>query len=118
MEHELKTEIDPIELFLNSYKVTPFEPLEKDSLHPEKRTRVIKYWKNLIIYIITQMKFFLSTNIYGLYFKFLYNNKNKSITRKNEELLYILNCLLIAEKFYDKDINTIPDYNIYKKHNI
>ena len=90
MEHELKTEIDPIELFLNSYKVTPFEPLEKDSLHPEKRTRVIKYWKNLIIYIITQMKFFLSTNIYGLYFK----------------------------KFYDKDINTIPDYNIYKKHNI
>ena len=52
-------------------------------------------------------------------FKFLYNNKNKnkSITRKNEEL-YILNFLLIAEKFYDKDINTIPDYNIYKKHNI
>lgn len=67
LEHESKTEIDPIELFLNSYKVTPFEPLEKDSLHPEKRTRAIKYWKNLIIYIITQMKFFLSTNIYGLY---------------------------------------------------
>ena len=58
LEHESKTEIDPIELFLNSYKVTPFEPLEKDSLHLEKRTRAIKYWKKLIIYIIIQMKFF------------------------------------------------------------
>ena len=120
LEHESKTETDPIELFLNSYKETPFEPLEKDSLYPEKRTRAIKILEKFNnLYHYSDEIFFLALTYMDYIFKFLYNNKNnnKTITRKNEEL-YILNCLLIAEKFYDKDINTIPDYNIYIKSTI
>ena len=103
LEHESKTETDPIELFLNSYKETPFEPLEKDSLYPEKRTRAIKILEKFNnLYHYSDEIFFLALTYMDYIFKFL----------------YILNCLLIAEKFYDKDINTIPDYNIYIKSTI
>lgn len=118
LEHESNTETDPIELFLNSYKETPFDPLQKDSLYPEKRTRAIKILEKFNnLYHYSDEIFFLALTYMDYIFKILYNNKNKTITRKNEEL-YILNCLLIAEKFYDKDINTIPDYNLYIKNTI
>ena len=44
-------------------------------------------------------------------------NDNKKITKKEEEL-YILNCLFISQKFYEKDLKDLPDYQIYLKNNI
>ena len=118
-ENQSKTEIDPIQLFLNSYKETPFFPLDKDSIYPEKRSRDIKILEKINnLYHFSDEIFFLALTYMDYIFKYIYhNNKSKNITRKTEEL-YILNCLLISEKFYDKDINNIPDYSIYIKYTI
>ena len=118
-ENQSKTEIDPIELFKNSYKETPFIPIEKDSIYLEKRTRAIKILEKLNnLYHYSDDIFFLALTYMDNIFKSIYNsNKNKNLTRKKEEL-YILNCLLISEKFYDKDINIIPDYKIYINYTI
>ena len=91
MEHESKTEIDPIVLFLNLYKVTPFEPLEKDSLHPEKRTWAIKILEKFNnLYHYSDEIFFLALTYMDYIFKFLYNNKNKnkSIQEKMKNYIY------------------------------
>ena len=118
MENQSKTETDPIDLFLNSYKETPFVPLQKDSIYPEKRSRAIKILEKFNnLYHFSDEIFFLALTYMDYIFKSIYSNKNKNVTRKNEEL-YILNCLLISEKFYDKDINDIPDYAIYMKNTI
>lgn len=118
MENQSKTETDPIDLFINSYKETPFISIQKDSIYPEKRSRDIKMLEKFNnLYHFSDEIFFLALTYMDYIFKSIYNNKNKNITRKNEEL-YILNCLLISEKFYDKDINIIPDYAIYIKNTI
>ena len=118
MENQSKTETDPIDLFINSYKETPFISMEKDSIYPEKRTRAIKILEKINnLYQFSDEIFFLALTYMDYIFKSLYNIKNKNITKKNEEL-YILNSLLISEKFYDKDINIIPDYSIYLKSTI
>ena len=118
MENQSKTETDPIDLFINSYKETPFISMQKDSLYPEKRSRAIKILEKFNnLYHFSDEIFFLALTYMDYIFKSIYNNKNNNITRKNEEL-YILNCLLISEKFYDKDINVIPDYAIYIKNTI
>ena len=117
-ENQSKTETDPIDLFINSYKETPFIVMEKDSIYPEKRTRAIKILEKFNnLYHFSDEVYFLALTYMDYIFKSIYNIKNKNITRKNEEL-YILNCLLISEKFYDKDINVIPDYSIYLKNTI
>ena len=119
-ENQSKTETDPIQLFLNSYKETPFIPLEKDSIYPEKRSRDIKILEKINnLYHFSDEIFFLALTYMDYIFKYIYNNKNKikNITRKTEEL-YILNCLLISEKFYDKDIINIPEYSIYINYTI
>ena len=116
-ENQSKTEIDPIQLFLNSYKETPFIPLEKDSIYPEKRSRDIKILEKLNnLYHFSDEIFFLALTYMDYIFKYIYHS-SKNITRKTEEL-YIFNCLLISEKFYDKDINNIPEYSIYIKYTI
>ena len=120
IENQSKTETDPIQLFLNSYKETPFIPLDEDSLYPEKRTRDIKILEKINnLYHFSDEIFFLALTYMDYIFKIIYNNKNKikNITRKTEEL-YILNCLLISEKFYDKDIINIPEYSIYINYTI
>ena len=60
--------------------------------------------------------FFLSLTYMDLIFKTLYN-ENKKITKKEEDL-YILNCLFISEKFYDKDTKELPDFQLYIKNSI
>jgi hypothetical protein len=116
-EHQSNTEIDPIELFINSYKATPFINIEKNSKYLERRSRAIKILEKMNnLYHYSDDIFFLALTYMDYIFKSLYN-KNVSLTNKKEEL-YILNCLLISEKFYDKDINIIPDYNIYLKNTI
>ena len=117
-ENQSKTEIDPIQLFLNSYKETPFIPLEKDSIYPEKRSRDIKILEKINnLYHFSDEIFFLALTYMDYIFKYIYHNNSKNITRKTEEL-YILNCLLISEKFYDKDISNIPEYSKYIKFTI
>jgi hypothetical protein len=117
-ENQSKTETDPIDLFINSYKETPFITMKKDSIYLEKRMRAIKILEKLNnLYHFSDEIFFLALTYMDYIFKSLYNIKKKEITRKNEEL-YILNCLLLSEKFYDKDINIIPDYSIYLKNTI
>ena len=116
-ENQSKTEIDPIELFINSYKATPFIVIDKNSKYLEKRSRAIKILEKLNnLYHYADDIFFLALTYMDYIFKSLYN-KNENLTNKKEEL-YILNCLLISEKFYDKDITNIPDYNIYLKYTI
>ena len=116
-EHQSNTEIDPIELFINSYKATPFINMEKNSKYLERRSRAIKILEKMNnLYHYSDDIFFLALTYMDYIFKSLYN-KNESLTHKKEEL-YILNCLLISEKFYDKDITIIPDYNIYLKNTI
>ena len=118
MENQSKTETDPIQLFLNSYKETPFIPIAKDSVYFDKRSRDIKILEKINnLYHFSDEIFFLALTYMDYIFKCIYNNKNKNITRKTEEL-YILNCLLISEKFYDKDITNIPEYSIYLKYTI
>lgn len=118
MENQSKTETDPIQLFLNSYKETPFIPIAKDSVYFDKRSRDIKILEKINnLYHFSDEIFFLALTYMDYIFKCIYNNKNKNITRKTEEL-YILNCLLISEKFYDKDITNIPEYSIYLKSTI
>ena len=118
IENQSRTETDPIDLFINSYKETPFIPIEKDSIYPEKRSRAIKILEKFNnLYHYSDEIFFLALTYMDYIFKSIYNTKNNNITRKKEEL-YILNCLLISEKFYDKDITDIPDYSKYIKNSI
>ena len=117
IESESRIEIDPIDLFVNSFKQTPFVKIKKDSIYLEKRSRVIKLlekYNNL--YHFSEEIFFLSLAYIDFIFKTLYND-NKKITKKEEEL-YILNCLFISQKFYEKDLKDLPDYQIYLKNNI
>ena len=118
IENQSKTETDPIDLFINSYKETPFIIMEKDSIYPSKRCRAIKILEKFNnLYHYSDEIFFLALTYMDYIFKSIYNDKNKNITRKKEEL-YILNCLLISEKFYDKDITDIPDYSKYITNSI
>lgn len=118
IENQSKTETDPIDLFINSYKETPFIIMEKDSIYPSKRSRAIKILEKFNnLYHYSDEIFFLALTYMDYIFKSIYNDKNKNITRKKEEL-YILNCLLISEKFYDKDITDIPDYSKYITNSI
>ena len=83
--------------------------MKKDSIYLEKRMRAIKILEKFNnLYHFSDEIFFLALTYMDYIFKSLYNVKKKEITRKNEEL-YILNCLLLSEKFYDKDINIIPN---------
>ena len=41
-ESESLTEIDPMDLYINAFKQTPFVKIKKDSIYLEKRARVIK----------------------------------------------------------------------------
>lgn len=118
-ENQSKTETDPIDLFINAYKETPFNLITKDSIYFERRSRAIKILEKFNnLYHFTDEIFFLALTYMDYIFKTIYtNNNNKTISRKKEEL-YILNCLLISEKFYDKDIDNIPDYKIYIKNSI
>ena len=118
-ENQSKTETDPIELFINAYKETPFNIISKDSIYFERRSRAIKILEKFNnLYHFKDEIFYLALTYMDYIFKSIYtNNKNKSITRKKEEL-YILNSLLISEKFYDKDVNDTPDYSIYIKNSI
>jgi len=116
-EIQSKTEIDPIDLFENAYKNTPFISIKKDSIYPTKRTRAIKLLEKFNnIYHFSDEIFFLALTYMDYIFKYIYE-KNKTIKKKTEEL-YILNCLIISEKFYDKDVTIIPEYSLYIKHSI
>ena len=117
IESESRTEIDPIDLFVNSFKQTPFIKIKKDSIYLEKRARAIKLLEKFNnIYHYSEGIFFLSLTYMDLIFKTLYN-ENKKITKKEEDL-YILNCLFISEKFYDKDTKELPDFQLYIKNSI
>ena len=117
VESESQTEIDPIDLFVNSFKQTPFIKIKKDSIYLEKRARAIKLLEKFNnIYNYTEEIFFLALTYMDLIFKTLYND-NKKITKKQEDL-YILNCLFISEKFYEKDSKAPPDFQLYIKNNI
>ena len=117
IETESRTEIDPIDLFVNSFKQTPFVKIKKDSIYLEKRARAIKLLEKFNnIYHYSEGIFFLSLTYMDLIFKTLYN-ENKKITKKEEDL-YILNCLFISEKFYDKDTKELPDFQLYIKNSI
>ena len=117
VESESQTEIDPIDLFVNSFKQTPFIKIKKDSIYLEKRARAIKLLEKFNnIYHYTEEIFFLALTYMDLIFKTLYND-NKKITKKQEDL-YILNCLFISEKFYEKDSKAPPDFQLYIKNNI
>ena len=116
-EIESKIEIDPIDLFVNSFKQTPFIKIKKDSIYLEKRTRAIKLLEKFNnLYHYSDDIFFLAITYMDLIFKTLYN-QNKKLTKKEEEL-YILNSLLLSEKFYEKDIKEHPDYDLYIKSSI
>ena len=116
-EIESKIEIDPIDLFVNSFKQTPFVKIKKDSIYLEKRTRAIKLLEKFNnLYHYSDDIFFLAITYMDLIFKTLYN-QNKKLTKKEEEL-YILNSLLLSEKFYEKDIKEHPDYDLYIKSSI
>ena len=83
MENQSKTETDPIDLFLNSYKETPFISMQKDSIYPEKRGRAIKILEKFNnLYHFSEEIFFLALTYMDYIFKSIYNNKNKNITRK------------------------------------
>ena len=113
-EIESKIEIDPIDLFVNSFKQTPFIKIKKDSIYLEKRTRAIKLLEKFNnLYHYSDDIFFLAITYMDLIFKTLYN-QNKKLTKKEEDL-YILNSLFLSEKFYEKDIKEHPDYDIYIK---
>ena len=117
IEIECKTETDPIDIFTNSFKLTPFIKIEKDSIYLEKRTRAIKLLEKFNnIYKYSDEVFFLALTYMDYIFKTLYNEK-KTLTKKNEELC-ILNCLFISEKFYDIDVTMPPNYYLYLKNNI
>ena len=117
IESECNTEIDPIDLYLNSFKQTPFIKIQKDSIYLEKRPRAIKLLEKFNnLYHYSDDIFFLALTYMDLIFKNLYN-QNKKITKKEEDL-YILNCLFISEKFYEKDLKDSPNYELYLKNNI
>ena len=117
IEIESKTETDTIDIFINSFKQTPFIKINKDSIYLEKRTRAIKLLEKFNnLYKYSDEVFFLAMTYMDYIFKNLYN-ENKTLTKKNEELC-ILNSLFISEKFYDIDITTPPDYKLYLNNNI
>ena len=117
IEIESKTETDPIDIFINSFKNTPFVKIQKDSIYLEKRTRAIRLLEKFNnLYKYSDEIFFLAMTYMDYIFKTLYN-ENKMLTKKKEELI-ILNCLFIAEKFYDRDIDVPPNYNLYLNNNI
>ena len=117
IESESRTEIDPIDLFANAFKQTPFIKIKKDSIYLEKRARAIKLLEKFNnIYHYAEEIFFLALTYMDLIFKTLYND-NKKITKKEEDL-YILNCLFISEKFYEKDLKGPIDFQLYIKNSI
>ena len=60
--------------------------MQKDSIYPEKRSRAIKILEKFnILYHFSDEIFFLALTYMDYIFKSIYNNKNKNITRKNEE---------------------------------
>ena len=116
-ESESLTEIDPMDLYINAFKQTPFVKIKKDSIYLEKRARVIKLLEKFNnMYHYSEDIFFLSLTYIDFIFKTLYN-ENKKITKKEEDL-YILNCLFISEKFYDKDTKLLPNFELYLDKNI
>ena len=118
IENESKTETDPIDIFLNSYKSTPFIPIQKDCIYAEKRPRAIKIINKLNkLYNYKEEIFFLALTYMDYIFKSIYSSKDSNLTNKQEEL-YIINCLYLAEKFYDTDITTPPDFNLYLENSI
>ena len=117
IENESRTEIDPIDLYFNSFKQTPFIKIKKDSIYLEKRPRALKLLEKFNnMYHYTEDIFFLALTYMDYIFKSLYED-NKKITKKEEDL-YILNCLFISEKFYDKDTKMLPNFQLYIKNNI
>ena len=117
IETECRTEIDPIDLYNNSFRQTPFIKIKKDCIYLEKRPRAIKLLEKFNnLYHYTDDIFFLALTYMDIIFKTLYN-QNKKITKKEEDL-YILNCLFISEKFYEKDLKVSPNYQLYIKNSI
>ena len=117
IETECRTEIDPIDLYVNSFRQTPFIKIKKDSVYLEKRTRAIKLLEKFNnLYHYTDDVFFLALTYMDIIFKTLYN-QGKNITKKEEDL-YILNSLFISEKFYEKDLKAPPNYQLYIKISI
>ena len=117
IENESRTEIDPIDLYNNAFKQTPFIKIKKDSIYLGKRARAIKSLEKFNnLYHYNEDIFFLALTYMDFIFKILYN-QNKKITKKEEDL-YILNCLFIAEKFYDKDMKNPPNFQLYIKQSI
>ena len=117
IENESRTEIDPIDLYNNAFKQTPFIKIKKDSIYLGKRARAIKSLEKFNnLYHYNEDIFFLALTYMDFIFKILYN-QNKKITKKEEDL-YILNCLFIAEKFYGKDMKNPPNFQLYIKQSI
>ena len=104
----------PLRIVISEY---PFVKIKKDSIYLEKRARVIKLLEKFNnMYHYSEDIFFLSLTYIDFIFKTLYN-ENKKITKKEEDL-YILNCLFISEKFYDKDTKLLPNFELYLDKNI
>lgn len=117
IETESQTEIDPLDLYMNSFKQTPFVKIKKDSIYLQKRARAVKLLEKFNnMYKYSEDIFFLSLTYMDYIFKTLYN-ENKTITKKQEDL-YILNCLFLSEKFYDKDTKMLPNFQLYLDNNI
>jgi len=117
IETECRTEIDPIELYVNSFRQTPFIKIKKDNIYLEKRTRAIKLLEKFNnLYHYSDDIYFLALTYMDIIFKTLYN-QGKKISKKEEDL-YILNCLFISEKFYEKDLKDPPNYQLYIKNSI
>ena len=71
IESESRIEIDPIDLFVNSFKQTPFVKIKKDSIYLEKRSRVIKLLEKYNhLYHFSEEIFFLSLTYIDFIFKF------------------------------------------------
>ena len=101
--YQNKTEIDPLELF-QVYVNTPFTKIDKNSQYYLIREHAIaRLEKYRHSYNFSEETFYLAMTYMDIIFKKL---GDKTVRGKDFEL-YIINSLLLAGKFYEKDIREL-----------
>lgn len=112
-----KTETDPGILY-EAYAYTDFQPILPNSPYNEKRKSAIDFlekYNNLykILNDDNEDIFYLAMTYMDIAFKAL---GEKKIKKKDFEL-YIINSLLLAAKFYVRNIKDFPSYEVFLQEN-